>query len=113
MMIFRALGRSFLLATGLYVSAGAMAADWPQSGVDRIAAQCRQRPRTDVPSQYQGAYCACQTNAIATAIPWEDFANADAEARTKDAANISTKAEGTMLAAAMVGAHCFEQVVPH
>ena len=112
-MMLRTLGRSVLLTAVFCTSAPAMAADWPQSGVDQIAAQCRQRPRTDVPSQYQGAYCACQTNAIATAIPWEDFANADTEARTKDAANISTKAAGTMLAAAMVGEHCFEQVVPH
>src|SRR5262245_24297956 len=107
-MMISALGRSFLLATVLSSSAAAMAADWPQSGIDQIAATCRQRPRTDVPSQYQGAYCACQTDAIATAIPWDDFANADKEAHTKDAADISTKAEGTMLAAALVGERCFE-----
>lgn len=112
-MILRAFERSVILAAVLCASTIGMAADWPQSGIDTIAVKCHERPRMDVPSQYQAAYCTCQTMAIPAAIPWEDFANADMEARTKDWAHISTKAEGTMIAAAMVGARCFEQVVPH
>jgi hypothetical protein len=112
-MILPAIERSMIFAAVLCTSTLGMTSDWPQSGIDTIAAKCHQRPRTDVPSQYQTAYCACQTMAIAAAIPWEDFANADMEARTRDLDHISTKAEGTMIAAAMVGARCFEQVVPH
>jgi len=112
-MILRAFERSLVLAAVLCTSTVGIASDWPQSGIDTIAAKCHQRPRTDVPSQYQTAYCVCQTMAIAAAIPWEDFANADMEARTKDLAHISAKAEGTMIAAAMVAARCFDQIVPH
>ena len=112
-MTLRAFERSLILAAFLCANTVGMAADWPQSGIDTIAAKCRQRPRTDVPSQYQVAYCACQTTAISAAIPWEDFASADMEVRTKDLANVSAKAEGTMIAAAMVGARCFDQTVPH
>jgi hypothetical protein len=112
-MMLCACARSLVLATVLSMSTIAIASEWPQSGVDAIASKCRQRPRGDVPAQYQDAYCGCQTEGITAAIPWQDFENADKEAQTKDVANFSSKAEGTMIAAAMVGAWCVDRVVPH
>jgi hypothetical protein len=112
-MMLRAFASSLILAAVLCATTVGVAADWPPSGIETIAAKCRQRPRADVPAQYQGAYCACQTTSIAAAIPWEDFVTADMEARTKDLADISAKAEGTMIAAALVGERCFDQTVPH
>jgi hypothetical protein len=110
-MMIRAFETSLILAVVLCAGTITAAAEWPQSGIDTIAAKCRQRPRTDVPSQYQAAYCACQTDAISAAIPWEDFANAAMEAHTKDPTRVSAKAEGTMIAAAMAGARCLDQIV--
>jgi hypothetical protein len=112
-MILPTFLRSLVLTTVLSISTIAIASEWPQSGVDAIASKCRQRPRADVPAQYQAAYCGCQTDGITAAIPWSDFENADKEAQSKDVSNISGKAEGTMIAAAMVGAWCVDHVVPH
>jgi hypothetical protein len=112
-MMLRAFARSFVLVTVLCPGTIAIASEWPQSDIEAIASKCHQRPRADVPAQYQTAYCECQTNGIAAAIPWKEFENADKESQTKDVTNISREAEGTMIAAAMVVAWCVEHVVPH
>jgi len=101
-----------MLSLTTTLSAASTDDPWPAASVNAVRATCHKQPRSDVPTAYLDAYCACWADLMRINVAWKDWTLVDWAIRTKGLQGLDDQEKAILKAVVFDGHYCFLKYVP-